>query len=179
MNFKQALLRFLTDLDAIAEKHPEITDIMVKEQISESVIYYVVHRQENGLRPIQYGMVSKEANEAVARSVNRFAETAWNDAHYKLLAASERLELLQDFSVQTDNGSTVTDYLILNDTDADAINSIPEQRFKDLDATGFAELTGKPSKPRYNIRVLYASLVITLLIIAGIIYMVLTFSNKS
>src|ERR1043165_3492866 len=111
MTIQEALRRFLTEMEKVDDQHPGVRDMEVQDYIWETIAFTIVHGQVADKLPIVYGMDTAEGDEAVATAVHRFISNAKTDSRLRSLPPEDCLELLQDATVETEDGSTYTDFI--------------------------------------------------------------------
>jgi len=106
-----SLKKLLTRLDGIMEKHEEVQDTDVREQLHEAVQNaFVLETADYGL-PEEFGMFTKAGNKRVRSALAAFLPKAVELATKAGLSSeSLRLAAFQDIEVTSENGSTYDDY---------------------------------------------------------------------
>src|ERR1041384_1098769 len=87
---KKALMRFLVALEAIGEKHDELGNLDVRDQIYAAIYRSFIQPQRGYVLPKTFGMGSEAANELVSAAVIQFL------SHPGKLAASPSLKKTED-----------------------------------------------------------------------------------
>jgi hypothetical protein len=104
----KALKQFLVALDRIEDKHDELGDTDVREQIYNAVHRAFINPLNGYILPSTFGMFSEQGNLLVQSAIQRFLE------HPQVLEASktlrepeDRLNAFQDSNVRTNEETTV------------------------------------------------------------------------
>ncbi len=108
---KQALRQFLAALDKIFEKHEELGDTDVREQMYRAIYRGFIQPQPGYSLPRKFGMFSDQGNDLLRAALHGFL------AHAEILAAArtlktpeDRFAALQDGTVKTREGTTYFEY---------------------------------------------------------------------
>jgi hypothetical protein len=110
---KNALRELLDNLDEVAEKHSEIRDTMVREILSDTILYQFVFDSSTNDVPSDkdYAMFSDEGNEAVHKALVQFlTHPEVKAARQQLTTPEERLVVFQDGEIETSNGNSYDSY---------------------------------------------------------------------
>ena len=118
------------DLSVIAETHNELYDTDVRESLHLVLSYFFVWGNEIEVLPISYAMFSEEGDNEVAKAINKFLDSALSDKGLvETSLGKERLQLLQDSSIQVADGLQYDEFI--GHTDSPLINSeLPEDLFE-------------------------------------------------
>jgi len=107
----ELLKKLLTRLDGVMEKHEEVQDTDIREQLHEAMYNAFVLAKADYELPEEFGMFTKTGNKRVLSALAAFLPKA------TVLAAKAginpgplRLAAFQDIEVTSENGSTYDDY---------------------------------------------------------------------
>ena len=76
----KALKKLLTSLDKIMDKHEEIGDTDVREQMYEAVYHGFIKQAPNYELPNEFGMFKPDGNERVRKALKEFIEAGKAEA---------------------------------------------------------------------------------------------------
>lgn len=124
------LIRSLyTELERLSEIYDEILDTDVRESIHLTLNYFFVWGGELDRLPIAYGMLSLEADRAVANAVNRFLTSVFAMPELSGIAVGkDRLKRLQNIEISTPKGYQYDRFIGHSDEPLPA-HSLPEDLF--------------------------------------------------
>ncbi len=108
---EKSLQKLLNRLDGIMEKHEEVQDTDVREQLHEAMYNAFVLAKADYELPEEFGMYTKTGNKSVRSALATFLKKA-NDMAAKAGLDSEQIRLaaFQDIDVTSENGSTYDEY---------------------------------------------------------------------
>jgi len=107
----ELLKKLLTRMDGIMEKHDELQDTDVRDQVHEAVFDAFVLAKADYELPEEFGMSTKAGNKRVRSALAAFLTKATSVAtKANLNPGPPRLAAFQDIEVTSDNGSTYDDY---------------------------------------------------------------------
>lgn len=108
---KKALKQFLSALDKIYDKHQELGDTDVREQMDAAIHRGFIHSRKDYVLPQAFGMFSTEANAMVREALAEFISHPEVVAASKVLKTPEdRFAAFQDGDVKTRKDSTCCEY---------------------------------------------------------------------
>lgn len=111
MALERALRQLLDALDTVSQRHEEVHDTDVREQLWDAVFKRFITPQAGYQMPQRLGMFSEAGNAAVRAALEAFFNHADVVAAQRSLAsAQERLNAFQNDDIQTDAGHTYEDY---------------------------------------------------------------------
>lgn len=106
---KNALRELLDNLEEVDSRYPQIHDTMVREILSDTILYHFVLDSANDEIPSDnsYEMLSDEADEAVHQALVQFlTHPEVKAARQQLTIPEERLVVFQDSEVESVNGNS-------------------------------------------------------------------------
>jgi hypothetical protein len=108
---KKALRELVRGLDRIFEKHDEIGDTAVREEMFMAIHNGFIKPVKTYNLPAKYGMFSDEGNALVHASLRKFlAHPEVVAARKRLSSPEDRLHAFQDFDVETSEGTNIFEY---------------------------------------------------------------------
>jgi len=108
---KNELKELLNNLDIVGEKHEEVGDTDVREQMSEVIQNQFIEPQEGYEQPESYGMFSEQGNKQVHIAISKFISTIVPKINSTgLTNAAERLNSFEDEDIESDDGMYYDDY---------------------------------------------------------------------
>ena len=112
MSIKNALQELLNNLDKIYDKHGEIGDTAVREELHPAMIDHFVLASPDDDFPLRgyYAMFTDEGNEEVYKALGQFLNHPEVRTALAHLTPQERLDAFQDGKVESSNGSTYDNY---------------------------------------------------------------------
>ena len=112
MSIKNALRELLENLDKISDKHGEIHDTAVREELHAALIDHFVFASPHDDFPLvgDYAMFTDEGNEEIYQVLGQFLNHLEVKAALTQLTPQERLDVFQDDDIESSNGSTYDTY---------------------------------------------------------------------
>jgi hypothetical protein len=108
---EKPLIKLLTRMDSIMEKHEELGDTEVREQLHDAIWNAFIHANADYVLPEGFGMFTKTGNKRVRSALATFLPKATELALKGNLDSAElRLAAFQDIEAASENGSTYDDY---------------------------------------------------------------------
>lgn len=106
-SIKDPLRELLDSLDAISDKHAEIADTFVREQLHIAIFQGFIFGTDGYTVDSKLGMSSTDGNDAARAALEQFISACRSTAFN---TKEERLAAFQDLRVQSTRGSTYDDY---------------------------------------------------------------------
>jgi hypothetical protein len=112
MSLKNALQELLDNLDKIDDKHQELQDTAVREELHQAVIDHFVYASPGDDFPLSgdYAMFTDEGNEEIYTALGQFLNHLEVRTALTQMTPQERLDAFQDDDVESSNGSTYDNY---------------------------------------------------------------------
>jgi hypothetical protein len=108
---KKALRELVRGLDRIFEKHEEIGDTAVREEMFMAIHNGFIKPAKSYKLPAKYGMFSEEGNALVHGALRKFlAHPEVLAARKRLCSPEDRLHAFQDSDVETSEGTNIFEY---------------------------------------------------------------------
>lgn len=108
---KKALRELLRDLDRIFERHDEIGDTAVREEMFLAIHNSFIKPLKSYKLPAKFGMFSDEGNALVHAAFAKFlAHPEIATARKRLRSPEDRLNAFQDFNVKTTEDTNIFEY---------------------------------------------------------------------
>ena len=108
---RAALRRFLDDLEGIGVEHGELYDTDVREHLAEAIVTALIPDLGVTADSDEYGMFSREGNDAVRRAVERYLSAVVPMAASLALDQRERVAAVWDADAASSQGTTVDEFL--------------------------------------------------------------------
>lgn len=106
------LQHLLNRLEGISVNHQEIFDSEVRQNMSNVIMDGFVRQTVDYTIPVNFGMFSEQANDAVREAIAEFISTANKVAHQSgMNAFYDRLDFMQDDKVRTNAGNDYEEFL--------------------------------------------------------------------
>jgi len=102
-----ALQLLLNSLETIANDDELLWEIESKMVLSEAIVNAFILQKDGYILPTDFGLESKESNEAVAKALSKYIETM---SVYKLDTPESRWEAFQDLDVDSADDNDVEDF---------------------------------------------------------------------
>lgn len=108
---KKALKQFLTALDKISEKHEELGDTDVREQMYRAIYRGFIEKKRGYSLPERFGLFRNDGNALVRSALQNFlAHPEVKAASKALKTREDRFAAFQDVDVETTEGHTFFEY---------------------------------------------------------------------
>lgn len=108
---KNVLKRLLDDLDEIFERHEEVGDTDVREQMYVAIRQGFIMPEAGYVVPAEFGMFSERGNQRVREAIVRFlADPEVAIASKACQTPRARLDWFQDIDVRSSTGKTHDEY---------------------------------------------------------------------
>jgi hypothetical protein len=108
---KKALKQLINSLDKAFEKHEELGDTMVREEMFDAVLKSFIKPEKGYKLPKEFGMFSDAGNKLVRETLTKFLKhPEVLAASKKLKAPKQRLDAFQDVEVESSDGNTYDEY---------------------------------------------------------------------
>lgn len=109
---REILVILLSRLDAIGEKHDELFDTDVRQNMSNAIMAGFVRRQQGYVIPDKMGMFSEQADADVVNVIAQYVAMANRRAdELELKTFHDRLNALQDRSARSNRGNDYDEFL--------------------------------------------------------------------
>lgn len=106
-----SIRKLLTRLDVVSEKHEEVADTDVMEQMSDAVWNGFIQNNKDYVLPDALGMFTKTANKKIYSALSTFIKQANRLAEKAgLTSPSQRLNAFQDTDISSENGTCYDEY---------------------------------------------------------------------
>ncbi len=126
----ESLLRFYLELEDISIRFDELTDTDVREAIHLTLNRFFVWGHEYSKLPRSFGMFSQGGDNEVAVALRNFLnDPAIRSVKNSLSVGKERLQFLQDATIQT-RGGNLYDYFIGHVDEPLPDQELPEYLFE-------------------------------------------------
>ncbi len=110
---QKALRSLLNELEAVGKVYGEIYDTECLEQIREAIFNAFVFEKEEYVIPLSFGLYHEDGNKAVYIALDKYIKRASALAKgLEIKDAQERLSLLQDTAVYSNEEQTVDAFLL-------------------------------------------------------------------